>query len=304
MPVVTALLERWLDVADVTTAHDALAEVLERVVTATQIRNPLIGELARSVRYRYFDQPQNLAYRAKVIAAVREQLAYLVANPDAPDRAERVEEMVVSPEPIIGLMSEWIGTHTADLGPLLEVLTRRYYRTRVLEEVRLFHQDQRQFVTSEFDLAETRLHLITTVGDFSEVDDLAAALNIVAAGTDAWEPRTLVVDIFVSWADAPSDHDAMAEALRVAAAQLSLPDTLGGVTVGIAGGELAARAHYFTFRPEPDGTLVEDRLIRGLHPLVAQRLDFKRLVNFQLTRLPADYGFYLFRGVGNQNSHD
>jgi acetyl/propionyl-CoA carboxylase alpha subunit/acetyl-CoA carboxylase carboxyltransferase component len=304
MPVVTALLERWLDVADITTAHDALAEVLERVVTATQIRNPLIGELARSVRYRYFDQPQNLAYRAKVIAAVREQLAYLVANPDAPDRGERVEEMVVSPEPIIGLMSEWIGTHTADLGPLLEVLTRRYYRTRVLEEVRLFPQDQRQFVTTEFDLTDTRLHLITTVGDFSEVDDLAAALNIVAAGTDAWEPRTLVVDIFLSWAAAPTDHDAMAEALRVAAAQLSLPDTLRRVTVGIAGGELAARAHYFTFRPEPDGTLVEDRLIRGLHPLVAQRLDFKRLVNFRLTRLPADEGVYLFRAVGKDNSDD
>jgi acetyl/propionyl-CoA carboxylase alpha subunit/acetyl-CoA carboxylase carboxyltransferase component len=304
MPVVTALLERWLEVADEATANDALAEVLERVVTATVIRNPVIGELARSVRYRYFDKPQNMAYRAKVITAVREQLAYLVANPDAPDRAERVEEMVVSPEPIIGLMSEWIGTGTADLGPLLEVLTRRYYRTRVLEEVRLFQQQDRQFVTAEFELADQRLHLITTVGDFSELDELSGALNVVAAGTDAWEPSTLVVDIFLSWAGAPSDHDAMAEELRAAAAQLSLPETLRRVTVGIAGGEIAARAHYFTFRPSADGSLVEDRLIRGLHPLVAQRLDFKRLVNFDLTRLPGDEGIYLYRAVGKENRDD
>ncbi len=84
-----------------------------------------------------------------------------------------------------------------------------------------------------------------------------------------------------------------------------MPETLRRVTVGIAGGEIAARAHYFTFRPSADGSLVEDRLIRGLHPLVAQRLDFKRLVNFDLTRLPADdEGIYLYRAVGKENRDD
>ncbi|HEY3605400.1 MAG TPA: carboxyl transferase domain-containing protein, partial [Sporichthyaceae bacterium] len=302
IPVINALLERWMDVADVTAAHDELAEVLERVVVATQIRYPLICDLARSVRYRYFDKPQSMALRAKIIAEVRTQLGFLVLNPETPDRDERIEAMVVSPEPIIGLMSEWIGTGTADLGPLLEVLTRRYYRTRDLEEVRLFQHARRQFVTAEFDLQGNRLHLITTVGDWSELDALSAALDVVAAGTDAWEPRTLVVDIFLSWADAPGDHDAISEQLRVAMSALSLPDTLRRVTVGIAG-EIAARAHYFTFRPTEDG-LEEDRLIRGLHPLVAQRLDFKRLVNFDLTRLPADDGIYLYRAVGKQNPDD
>jgi acetyl/propionyl-CoA carboxylase alpha subunit/acetyl-CoA carboxylase carboxyltransferase component len=302
IPVINALLERWMDVADVTAAHDELAEVLERVVVATQVRYPLICDLARSVRYRYFDKPQSMALRAKIIAEVRTQLGFLVLNPDTPDRDERIEAMVVSPEPIIGLMSEWIGTGTADLGPLLEVLTRRYYRTRDLEEVRLFQHAQRQFVTAEFELQGNRLHLITTVGDYRELDALSAALDVVAAGTDAWEPRTLVVDIFLSWADAPADHDAMSEQLRVAMSALSLPDTLRRVTVGIAG-EIAARAHYFTFRPTEDG-LAEDRLIRGLHPLVAQRLDFKRLVNFDLTRLPADDGIYLYRAVGKQNPDD
>jgi acetyl/propionyl-CoA carboxylase alpha subunit/acetyl-CoA carboxylase carboxyltransferase component len=303
IPVVNALLERWMDVADVTAAHDELAEVLERVVVATQVRYPLISDVARSVRYRYFDKPQSMALRAKIIAEVRTQLGFLVLNPDTPDRDERIEAMVVSPEPIIGLMSEWIGTGTADLGPLLEVLTRRYYRTRDLEEVRLFQHAARQFVTAEFDLQGNRLHLITTVGDWSELDALSAALDVVAAGTDASEPRTLVVDIFLAWAEAPADHDAISEQLRAAMSTLSLPDTLRRVTVGIAG-EIAARAHYFTFRPTVEGTLEEDRLIRGLHPLVAQRLDFKRLVNFDLTRLPADDGIYLYRAVAKQNPDD
>jgi pyruvate/2-oxoglutarate dehydrogenase complex dihydrolipoamide acyltransferase (E2) component len=164
MPVVTALLERWLEVADVATAHDALAEVLERLVAATQVRNPLISELARSVRYRYFEQPQSLAYRAKIIGAVREQLGYLAEHPDAPDRAERIEQVVVAQEPVIGLMSDLLSSRSADLHPLLEVLTRRYYRTRELEQLRLFQHASREFVTAEFDLGAARLHLITTVG--------------------------------------------------------------------------------------------------------------------------------------------
>jgi len=304
MPVVTALLERWLDVADVATARDELAEVLERVVTATQVRNPLIGELARSVRYRYFDKPQSMAYRADVMASVREQLSYLVSHPDASDRAERIEALVSSPEPIISLVSEWIGPRSADLGPLLEVLTQRYYRSRDLENVRLFDYADRQFVTAEFDLGPNRLHLITTVGDFSELDALASAVALVAAGTDAWEPKTLVVDIFLSWADVPTDYDTVAGALGAALSDLELPDTLRRVTVGIAAEDPAARAHYYTFRPDEDRALYEDRLIRGLHPLVAQRLDLKRLVNFDLTRLPADEGIYLFRAVGRENPED
>ena len=124
-----------------------------------------------------------MAARQSEITRVREQLGYLVQNPDIPDRADRIEAMVTSPEPIIGLMSEWIGTGTADLGPLLEVFTRRYYRSRELENVRLFQHGTRQMVTADFDLNAHRLYLINTVGDFSELHALAAAVGEVAAET-------------------------------------------------------------------------------------------------------------------------
>ncbi|MGQ0464441.1 MAG: ATP-binding protein [Sporichthyaceae bacterium] len=302
IPVVNALLERWMDVADVTAAHDALAEVLERLMVATQIRYPLIADTARTVRYRYFDKPLFMAFRETEIARVREQLGYLVQNPDTADRAERVEAMVTSPEPIIGLMSEWIGTGTADLGPLLEVLTRRYYRSRDLENVKLFQHGLRQMVTADFELNGNRLYLINTVGDFSELGAMVSATAEVAAGTEASEPRSLVLDFFLSWGDAPADQGVVAATLRDALAELNLPDTLRRVTVGVAGA-VAARAHYLTFRPI-DGELQEDRLIRGLHPLVAQRLDLSRLANFELTRLPADENIYLYKAVGRENADD
>ncbi|MGQ0630607.1 MAG: ATP-binding protein [Sporichthyaceae bacterium] len=308
-PVITALLERWLDPGGASvSAPDELGEVLERLVTATQIRYPLLGDLGRSVRFRVFDQPLILAAREQALWSIREQIAYLVANPQAEDRAERIEALVVSPETIIGLLSEYLATGAEALGPLLEVQTRRYYRSRALEDVRLFERDSREFFTAAFDLAGDRLNLVATVGEFADLPAVASEVaEVVRTQAAGAEPDSLVVDIFLAWPDPPADPDAVSAALREALADLPLPDTLRRVSVGIAGG-LTARTFYLTFRPisSADGTaeLVEDRVIRGLHPLVAQRLGVKRLVNFELTRLPADDGIYLYSAVGRTNPDD
>ena len=308
-PVVTALLERWLAAEDLVVAdqkvNDELAEVLERLVTATRIRYPLIGDLARSVRFRHFDQPLILAAREKALNSIRAKIDYLVEHPDAPDRAQRIESLVASPETIIGLLNEYLGTGVAALGPLLEIQTRRYYRSRDLEDVRVFARNGRQCMTSEFDLAEQRLHLIATVGDFAEMPALADAVGALAAEDASDAPSTLVVDFFLSWEDMPADVDEVSAALRAELDRLTWPTSLRRITVGIAGG-LTARTFYLTFRPWADeaGGLSEDRLIRGLHPLVAQRLGVNRLAGFDLTRMPADDGVYLYRATGKTNVDD
>jgi acetyl/propionyl-CoA carboxylase alpha subunit/acetyl-CoA carboxylase carboxyltransferase component len=310
-PVIATLLERWLEhggsrATTKSATREAvgveLGEVLERLVVATQVRYPVIGDLARSVRFRYFDEPQNLAGRAQVLAGVREQLAYLVRHPDAPDRAERVDGLVATPEPIIGLMNEWIGTDAPELEPLLEVLTRRNYRTRELSVVASFAVGIRWFVTARFTLGGAEMHLVTTVADVSELDRLGATIGEVVAGTTASEPNSVVVDVFLNWNDVPADQDEVARILGDALSVVPPSPTLRRVTVGISG-QVGGRAHYLTFRPAGE-RVAEDRLIRGLHPLVAQRLDFGRLVNFDLTRLPADEGIYLFNAVGKENAED
>ena len=59
----------------------------------------------------------------------------------------------------------------------------------------------------------------------------------------------------------------------------------------------------FTFRLEPDG-LVEDRVLRGLHPMISHRLQLVRLSAFALERLPAGEDVYLFHGVARSNPKD
>ena len=50
---------------------------------------PAVSDLAREVRYRYFDQPLFKQARKQVYAQVEEQLASMAAHPDAADRHER-----------------------------------------------------------------------------------------------------------------------------------------------------------------------------------------------------------------------
>ena len=49
----------------------------------------------------------------------------------------------------------------------------------------------------------------------------------------------------------------------------------------------------------------EERLIRGLHPYIAQRMQLERLRKFDLTRLPSsDEEVYLFQAVARENPSD
>ena len=64
---------------------------LEHLVAATQVRFPVVGDLARGVVFRWFAQPLLRRNRAEVYAGVREHLRYLDREPGraGPRRADR-----------------------------------------------------------------------------------------------------------------------------------------------------------------------------------------------------------------------
>src|SRR6185436_9877590 len=130
IPVVAALLERWLVEGEASTgpARDEMREVLDRLIVATQVRYPTVGDLARSIRFRFFDNPLILAAREVAYAGVREHLQYLDEHQGAADYAERIEILTASHEPLIRLLAQRIARDSSGLEPMLEVLTRRYYK--------------------------------------------------------------------------------------------------------------------------------------------------------------------------------
>ncbi|MDQ3608714.1 MAG: ATP-grasp domain-containing protein, partial [Actinomycetota bacterium] len=300
VPAVMALLDRRLQYADALPEplRDAFHETLDRLIVAAQLRYPVVGELARSVRFRLFDQPVIEQARERVLATVREQLGLLAAHPQAPDYAERLEALVDSPQPLIRLLTERTGGAQGH-EPMLELLTRRYYKIRALEDVRSHVHDGRQVLTARYAADGPHVQLITTLAEASELPEAAAA--VAALASEAPGPKA-VVDFYLSWSGPPSDADAMAAELLGTIAAAELPPPVGRVAVAVSG-RAGADVHYFTFR-RVDGGFEEDRVTRELHPMIARRLRLWRLVNFDLERLPAVEDVHLFHATARENPSD
>jgi biotin carboxyl carrier protein len=107
-------------------ARDGYRLVLDHLVSATQLRHPVIGDLARQVRYRCFDAPLIAGERARVQHQVRAELDRLSPNPEV--RALQINAMVASGEPILGVFTERHQT------AILEVMTRRCGIARTLTQ--------------------------------------------------------------------------------------------------------------------------------------------------------------------------
>jgi hypothetical protein len=179
LPAVLALLDRWLTAGQLPDgpARGDVEKVLERLIVAAQLRFPSVGDLARAVRFRSFEQPVVLQARQAVFDEAERLLGELVQG-DNGDNAQRIEALVASPEPLIRLLAQRFGSASTAPEPILEVLTRRYYRRRSLENLRSFRLDGRPCVTGEYALSGAQLHLVSLM---AEVGELAEALTSLGA---------------------------------------------------------------------------------------------------------------------------
>ncbi|MGC4892392.1 carboxyl transferase domain-containing protein [Micromonospora sp. DT31] len=295
--VVAALMRAWLREPP---PDEALREpaglALERLVAATQVRFPVVADLARGVVFAWFAQPLLRRNRARVYARVRKHLAHLDAHPDASDRTERVAEMVRSTEPLVRLLGQRLVRDDMDNAVMLEVLTRRYYGNRTLTGVRTRTAEDCTFVVAG------RTAGSDVVSAAVRHDALGDALRGLAEV--AGECETVDADIYLAWENQPEDLDATAAALLDLINAHPLPDRVRRLTTTIAGRGGAVMHHHVTFRPTGAG-MAEERLIRGLHPYIAQRMQLERLRRFDLTRLPSlDEEVYLFQAVAQENPSD
>ncbi|MFC4908221.1 carboxyl transferase domain-containing protein [Actinomadura gamaensis] len=315
--VVTALLRAWLEEPPPEEAlREPAALALERLISATQVRFPMVSDLARGVVFAWFGQPLLRRNRARVYAGVRRHLRHLDAHPGAADRAERIAEMVRSTEPLVRLLGQRLirgGPDGAGLdnSVMLEVLTRRYYGNKELLDVRTATASGCAFViarragSSVVSAAVGFERLGAALDGLAELAGGPSAGDAEAGGaTDAEAGSAIDADIYLSWEKQPEDFDAMAAALQRVLALHPLPGRVRRLTATVAGSGGAVMHHHFTFRPSADG-MVEERLIRGLHPYIAQRMQMERLSAFDLTRLPSsDEEVYLFRCVARENPSD
>ena len=313
-PMVSAILQRRLEhrVALTPVIGAEGRARLDRLAAATQGRQQNIAELARDVRFHYFDEPPMEAAAAEVRAEMADHLTRLASHPDAADRAERIARLVWCPHPLrTMLLSTWRSADTFDdpgavRRAVLEVHIGRFYRIRRFEVVGQATLGDFDVAWTDYDIDANRVHLV--VG-YLPLADLPAWSEALADRLAFVPPDDeLVIDV-VAWRDGERTDiaDAAAE-LGDLLDQCSFGRQVHRIDVDItspAGRSDDRRwSQNLTFRQESDGEFVEDELYRDLHPMLAKRLELWRLSNFRLERRPAPEDIYLFHGVAHSNPRD
>ena len=300
-----AILDRRLEQADELVGYvgEDFRDALSRLIAATQGRDQVLADLARETRFRYFDEPLIAAARERTYAEMEEHLEALAGQPDAADRDGRIAALVSCPRPLAPLLSRRMSSAPPGLRRLmLEVMTRRYYRTRRLREFEEIHVDGHRILTSSYERAGRTHHLLTAFVEFEALGSAARACASHAAALPPGEP--VMVDLYSERADSPPTE--LGPALRRMLDVVPFPAAIERIVIGVDGvtrGRGMSAVDLFSFRPAPDG-LVEDETLRGMHPVMAERLALWRLEKFALERLPSGEDIYLFRGVARENPRD
>ncbi|SFN86078.1 Acetyl/propionyl-CoA carboxylase, alpha subunit [Geodermatophilus obscurus] len=305
LPAVSALLDRWLTTERLPEgpSRTEVGEVLDRLVLATQLRHPSLGDLVRAVRFRHFEEPVVRAARQEVLDRAErliEQLDEAGARGDTAESIRRMEALVASPEPLVRLLASRLSRPTSVPDPVLEVLTRRYYRSRNLEDVRSTLLDGDTCVTAGYALGADRLHLVALMTRATRLEPALAAVAGAVAGLA--DPGRTVVDLYVDWPDRPADADALSDRLRDLVDGESTLRTARRVTVTACSPD--GEVETLTFRPGEDGRPAEERLLRGLHPLTARRLDLWRLEAFDAERVPSPEDTHLLHVTARDHPND
>ena len=299
LPAVLAILGFRLDHPDVPDElRHELLETLDRVILATQLRHPVAGTLARSVRFRLFDGPLIQAGHDKTLKVMRAKLSAMAATANRQERAAGMEVLVSCPQPLIGMMAA-LGEDDAERRELIEVQTRRYYQIRDLADVRCFDRQGRRMVTGTFQRAGERVIIVAAETATAELADLAAVL--AAAGAEVGAAATGVADVYVRAGAMAPFGQGLGARVADALAAVALPDGLRRVTISVpTAGMHVARS---TFERHGNG-FAENQVLHDLHPMVAERLHLWRLATFNLRRLPAPEDVYLFEATAPANADD
>ncbi len=303
LAIVTSVLQRWYDEpAPEGERAVETRELLDRLVLATQLRFAAVGDLARSVRYRWFDQPVVARERAATLAGVPAELEYLTNHPDAADRAERIDALAAIPEPVVSFLCDRLQAGVRPVEPLLEVLIRRHYREHALHDLRSEEADGRAVSVADYVLDDRPTHLVSTIATIDELSADSRLSRTLSEQISARQARQHgVIDLYVGWADSPTDADECRAALHEKLLTLPVTQDVRRVAVGVCSPDRPVG--YHTFRP-CEGGLAEDDLVRGLHPMVGRRLDLWRLRDFEMTRLDAPADVLLYHCVARDNEAD
>ena len=239
--------------------------VLDQLVSATQLRHPVVGGLARRVRYTCFDAPLIAAERARgqQAGARRAGPAAPTTRPSGRRRSTRIVAAGrADPRRCSGARHHAV---------MLEVMTRRYYRIAhpaptcsvdrpAAGAPLLTAAYSRRAVTPRIGARHHRAHRAGRAA--RGADPIGRAGRPAPADRASCRTaRAVLLDLYVIAGEAP-DADPERSAEKIRAMLGRLPDRLERVAVAVRRPQGDERSAWFTFRPGPRGPAAG----RGPHP--------------------------------------
>src|SRR5205823_2890150 len=112
---------------------------------------------------------------------------------------------------------------------LIEVLTRRYYQIRPLQQVRSFSRDGRAYVTADYLEADQPVHVVAT--DMTGDELVCPGGPLAAVAAEAAASSAAVVDLYVSWGELTPPPEQQIEQLGRALNRSGLATLVARVTL-------------------------------------------------------------------------
>ena len=303
---ILGLLESRLDRLDTLAPHDEpLRALLDRIVSVTHGLFPAVSDLAEELRYRCFDHPLFERARKKVYEEVDDHLTYLAADPEAPDCRERVRALVECPQPLVSVFCSRFATANPGLRQLmLEALTSRYYRTQAVTNLRFQAVDEQWCASAEYDDEQEHIHLLTTHAEYSKLSEAARVLFPLIEAVP--EGHRIFIDFYVWHSGQMGEPDATQREVHSMLNQAGFPRSIQRIVVAVGApgrGQGMGGMQHFTYGLV-ENTYEEEKLYRGLHPMMGKRVNLWRLNNFKIERLPSVEDVYLLHAVARDNPKD
>ncbi len=304
---ILALLERRLARVDTLAPHtdESFRSLLDRIIAMTRGTFPSVSDLARELRYRYFEQALFEQTRKHLYAQAADHLAYLAANPQAPDLRERVTALIDCPQPLASFFSGRFAAANPGLRQLmLEVMTSRYYRGQSLADFQAMPSNGHCCVSAKYLQDGKWIHVLAAHADYQRLTDAARVMCCCVEGIPAQDD--IVLDLYLWSPGALAEAELTQQEVCSALNQAGFPRPIQRIVVAVSGpgrGEGIAGMQHFTYQPSANG-YEEERLFRGVHPMMAERLHLWRLKNFNVERLPSVEDVYLLHATAKDNPKD
>ena len=297
-------------------------ELLDQMVAESRGRYPAVHDLAREVRYHYYERPVLEESHRRVAAGIETVLDRLDRRKEPKDRDTLVDELVACPQPLLRTVTRRFAKAGSVLErALLEALLRRYYRLRNLERVETIDDKKNRFAVARYrHRGERRAVLIT----HCVAKELARTADAVRRQLDGLAVKRdgVALELLLEDPKAPRDNGDLVG--HLARSLAPFPSGLGRIAVTLVPGDgredEPRGARYFTFEPRsPRGVEIEGEnegeageapayeerpLYRGFHPMLAERLQLWRFKAFDLERLPASDEVHLLHAVARENPRD